>query len=75
MSAINLCDKSFVISLFIMLTLTVDTVLGSALSPLSVITVLFTITEAISLVLVNVHTSGSIYTNSGVTMAKKWPIS
>ena len=47
----------------IMLTLTVDTVLGSALSPLSVKMILFTLTGAISPVIVNVYTNGSVYTN------------
>ena len=46
-----------------MLTLTVDTVFGSALSPLSVNMILFTVTGAISLVIVNVYTYGSVYTN------------
>ena len=48
---------------FIMLALTVDTVLGSALSPLSVNMVLFTVTGAISPVIINVYTNGSVYTN------------
>ena len=46
-----------------MLTLTVDTVFGSALSPLSVNIVLFTVTGAISPVIVNVYTNWSVYTN------------
>ena len=48
-----------------MLTLTVDidTVFGSALSPLSVNMVLFNVTGAISPVIVNVYTNGSVYTN------------
>ena len=61
------CDEwsSLVISnfIFIMLTLTVDTVFGSALPPLSVNTVLFTVTGAISPDIVNVCTNGSVYTN------------
>ena len=48
---------------FIMLTLTVDTVFGSVLSPLSVNMVLFTLTGAISPVIDNVYTNGSVYTN------------
>ena len=55
---------SLLISFFsIMLTLTVDTVLGSELSPLRVNMVLFTITGALSPVIVNVYTNGSVYTN------------
>ena len=46
-----------------MLTLTVDTVLGSALSPLSVNMFLFTVMGARSPVIVNVYTNGSVYTN------------
>ena len=46
-----------------MLTLTVDTVLGSALSPPSVNMVLFTVVGAISPIILNVYTNGSVYTN------------
>ena len=46
-----------------MLTLTVDTVLGSILSPLSVNMVLFTITGEIPPVIVNVYTNRSVYNN------------
>ena len=46
-----------------MLTRTVDTVFGSALSPLSVNMILFTVTGAISPVIVNVYTNGSVFTN------------
>ena len=38
-------------------------IFGSALSPLSVDTVLFTVTGAISPVIVIVYTNGSVYTN------------
>ena len=48
---------------FIMLTLTDDTVIGSAVSPLSVSMILFTVTGAISSVIVNVYTNGSVHTN------------
>ena len=44
-----------------MLTLTVDTVFGSALSPLSVNMILFTVTGMISPIIVNVYTNGSVY--------------
>ena len=46
-----------------MSTLTVDTFLGSVLLPLSVNMVLVTVMGAISPVIVNVYTNGSIYTN------------
>ena len=46
-----------------MLTLTVDTVFGSILSPLSVNKVLFTVTGEISPVIINVYTNGSVNTN------------
>ena len=46
-----------------MSTLTVDTILGSVLLPLSVNMVLFTVTGAISPVIVNVYTNRSVYTN------------
>ena len=53
-----------------MLTLTVDTFIwGSALSLLSVNMVLFTITGAISPVIANVYTNGSVYTISLETSA------
>ena len=48
---------------FIVLTLMVDTVLGSALSPFSVNMVMLTVTGAISYVIANVYTNGSVYTN------------
>ena len=41
----------------------VETVFWSALSPLSVNMVLFTVTGAISPVIVNIYTNGSVYTN------------
>ena len=50
-----------------MLTLTVDTVFGSSLSPLSVNMVLLSVTGAISPVIVNVYTNGSVYTNGCYT--------
>ena len=63
--------SSLVNSFFIMLTLMVDTVFGSALSPLSVNMVLFTVTGAISTVIVNDYTNGSVYTN-GCYRAFSW---
>ena len=58
------CDEwsSLVISFFIMLTLTSDTVFGSALTPLTVNMVQLTVTGAISPVIVKVYTNGSGYT-------------
>ena len=50
-----------------MFSLTVDTFLGSKLSPLSVNMVLFTVTGAIPTVIVNVYTNGSIYTSGCYT--------
>ena len=38
-------------------------ILGSALSPLSINTVLFAVTGAMSPIIVNVYTNGSVYTN------------
>ena len=49
-----------------MLTLTVDTVFGSELSPLSVNMVLLTVLGVYSPVIVNVYTNGSVY-NNGAT--------
>ena len=48
---------------FIMLTLTVDTVFVSILSPLSVNMVLWTVTGAISLIIVNIYTNRSVDTS------------
>ena len=55
--------------------------LGSALSPLSVNIVLFTVTGAISPVIVNVYTNGSVYTNGcyiasfpGYTVPDSWDV-
>ena len=50
-----------------MLTQTVNTVFGSALSPLSVNLILFTVTGAISPAIVNVYTNGSVYTKECYT--------
>ena len=63
-SAINghLSQSYFFFFFFIMLTLTVDTVFVSALSPLSVNMVLWTITGAISPVIFNVYANGSVDT-------------
>ena len=46
-----------------MLTLTVDTLFRSALSPLSVSMVFFTVTGVISPIIVNVYTNGSVNTH------------
>ena len=60
-----ICLQKKVISciFFIMLILTVDTFFGSVLSPPSVNMVLFSVTGALSPVIVNVYTNGSVYTN------------
>ena len=75
MSAINDHLLKFIFS--IKLTLTVDT----ALSPLSVNIVLFTVTGAISPVIVNVYTNGSVYINGcyiasfpGYTVPDSWDV-
>ena len=51
------------IFIFIMLSLMVDTDFWVCIIALSVYTVLFTVTVAMSPVIVNVYTNGSVYTN------------